>query len=229
MPPQSPHDEDLTKVARSTRRSRDVWIVGLLLVIGLIAATPAILRQRVKAIETYAVSNARALGMCLFEFEREYGKFPGAATVERVKAKSGSLLLLGTNTSNDYFRQLIASGIAPSEQIFYADITGTRKPDGLIDGNHAIAKGECGYSYLSGLSAEGNPSRPIVVTPLIHGTNRFDSKPFEGKSVLLRLDNSVTSLPIDKQGNVFVIEKSLFDPSNPMWGGKLPVVVSPDL
>lgn len=167
--------------------------------------------------------------MCLFEFESEYGKFPDASTIAAVKAKSGSLLPLGTKTSNDYFRQLIASGIAQNEQFFYADIAKVRKPDGLIDPSHAIGKGECGYSYLSGLSSQGNPSRPIVVTPLIPGTNRFDPKPFEGKAVILKLDNSVSSLPINKDGHVILNGRNMMDPHHPIWQGHAPVIAWPDL
>jgi len=190
---------------------------------------PAVLRQRVKAIHTKAIGNSRQLGLALFEFESEYGKFPDPSTIAAVKAKSGSRLPLGTKTSNDYFRQLIASGIAQSEQFFYADIAGTRKPDGRMDGSQAIGKGECGYSYLSGLSSKGNPARPIVVTPLIRGSDRFDHKRFDGKAAILKLDNSATSLPIDKNGHALVNGENILDPTHPVWEGKPPVIAWPDL
>ena len=64
---------------------------------------------------------------------------------------------------------------------------------------------------------------------MIPGTDRFDPKPFEGKAVLLRMDNSVTSLPIQKDGHVLLYGKNLFDPTNPIWDGKPPVIVWPDL
>jgi hypothetical protein len=98
-----------------------------------------------------------------------------------------------------------------------------------MDGNHAIAKGECGYSYLSGLSTEGNPSRPIVVTPLIPGTDRFDLKPFEGKAVMLLLDNSVVSRTINKDGHVILNGGNMMDPNHPIWEGKPPVIAWPEL
>ena len=204
-----------------------VAVVVIILFLGIVA--PVFIRKRPICDMTSEVNNARQIGLALFEFESEYGKFPDATTIAAVRGKTGSILPLETKSSNDFFRQLMASGIAMSESMFYAKGQGTHKPDGLMDGSHAIAKGECGYSYLLGLSSDGNPSRPIVVTPLIPGTDRFDPKPFKGKAVLLRLDNSVTSLPIDKQGNVFVDGKNLFDPSNLIWGGKPPVIVWPDL
>ncbi|MES2660761.1 MAG: hypothetical protein V4689_19200 [Verrucomicrobiota bacterium] len=198
-------------------------IIGLVMVV-----IPFVQRQRVKAIQTYAVGNSRQLGMCLYEFESDYGKFPDASTITAVKAKSGSLLPLGIKTSNDYFRQLLASGIVQGESFFYADIADSRKPDDRMEPGRAIEKGECGYCYLMGLSSKGNPSRPIAVTPLIPGTDRFDPKPFGRKAVLLMLDNSVTSRPIQKDGHVLMNGKNVFDPTNPIWDGKPPVIVWPE-
>lgn len=227
--PQRPPDVIPPTPSRGILRSRDIWIVGVLLAVALVSAMPSVLRQRVKAIQTRAVSNSRQLGLALFEFESEFGKFPDASTIAAVKAKSGSVLPLGTKTSNDYFRQLIASGIAQSEIFFYADIAGSRKPDERLDGSHAIGKGECGYSYLFGLVSKGDPSRPICVTPLIPRTDRFDPERFDGKAVVLKMDNSVTSLPIPKGGDVLINGKFMLDRSNPIWGGKPPVIAWPDL
>lgn len=186
-------------------------------------------RKRTICDQTEEVNNARQIGMALYEFEIEYGKFPDATTIAAVRSKTGSTLPLGTTSSNDFFRQLMAGGIAQSEAMFYTKGQSTRKPDGLMNGSHALARGECGFSYLMGLSSKGNPSRPIIVAPLIPGTDRFDPKPFKGKAVLLKLDNSVTSLPINKDGHVIVVGKNLFDPTNLIWEGKPPVIVWPKL
>ena len=167
--------------------------------------------------------------MALFEFETEYGKFPDASTIDAVKKETGTILPFGTKTSNDFFRQLIGSGIAQSEPMFHARIKGANKPDGRMDAGNALAKGEVGFTYLAGLSSKGNPSRPLIVTPMIPGTDRFDPEPFNGKAVVLKMDNSVTSLPIQKDGHVLVNGKNLFDPTNPIWDGKPPVIVWPDL
>jgi hypothetical protein len=64
---------------------------------------------------------------------------------------------------------------------------------------------------------------------MISGTDRFDPKPFDGKAVILKLDNSVTSVPINKNGHVIVDGKNLFDPANPIWKGKPPVIAWPEL
>jgi hypothetical protein len=137
-------------------------------------------------------------------------------------------LHLAAKTSNDICRQLIAAEIASTEQFFYAKVRGARKPDGIITAGEAVKKGECGFSYLSGLSSDGNRSRPLVVTPLILGTDRFDPKPFQGKAVILRMDNSAVSMPINKDGHVCVDGMNLLDPSHPIWGGKPPVIAWPE-
>jgi hypothetical protein len=167
--------------------------------------------------------------LALFEFQEEYGKFPDATTIAAVQSKTGSLLPMGTTISNDFFRQLIAADMTQSESMFYSKINGTRKPDGLIDGSHLLAKGECGFTYFLGAKESDNPRRPLVVTPMIPGTDRFDPKPFKGKAVILRMDNSVSSLNIDKAGNVFVDGRNLMDPHHPIWDGHAPVIAWPDL
>lgn len=228
-PPDAPAPPPSEAALRSRRKFRWVWIVGVISILGLAVAPMFIRRKRTSCGPTEQVHNARQIGLALYEFEVEYGKFPDATTIAAVRSKTGSLMPLGTKSSNDYFRQLMAGGIAMSEAMFYAKGRGTHKPDGLMNGSQALAKGECGFTYLSGLSSKGNPSRPIIVAPMIPGTDRFDPKPFEGKAVLLRLDNSVTSLPIDKNGHVIVGGKNLFDPSNPIWDGKPPVIAWPEL
>lgn len=184
--------------------------------------------------QTEAVSNARQIGLALFEFDSKYGKYPDATTISDVSKDAStdlnlSRLRLGTKSSNDYFRQLLAGGFTQSEKMFYAKIHGAKKPDDNIKGAEALKKGECGFAYLAGLSSEGNPSRPLIVTPLIPGTDRFDPKRFDGKAVILRMDNSVISVNINSSGHVMLDGKNLLDPTNPVWGkGDKFVIVWPE-
>ena len=72
-----------------------------------------------------------------------------------------------------------------------------------------------------GLSAAGNPSRPIIAAPFkvaLDGT--FDSDFYDGKAVILKLDNSVTSLPIVKTtGNVKINGKNMLETgADTVWG-----------
>ena len=201
--------------------------IVILLVAGLTA--PMVIRCPKKADQTEAVNNARQIGMALFEFQEQFGQMPDAGSVVKVRQKFPTELNLGTKSSNDLFRQLLASGIAQSEPMFYAKTAGTRKPDGIITDSSALAKGECGFAYFTGTTPESNPSRPVLVTPLIPGTNRFDPKQFDGKAVVLKADCSVTSLPIVKStGCVMVNGQDLMDPTNPIWGGKPPVIALPE-
>ena len=199
-----------------------------MIVVSFWLTQPMVIRSHRNSDQTEAVSNARQIGMALFEFETEYGRFPDARTIAEVQKKTGTLLPLDTRISNDFFRQLIGSRIAQSEPMFYAKIRGARKPDGLMDPAHALTKGEVGFAYLSGLTSKGNPSRPIVVTPLIPGTDRFDPKPFDGRAIILKMDNSVTSMIIGKDGCVMANGKNLLDPTNPVWGSEKWTLVWPE-
>ncbi|HEX7261614.1 MAG TPA: hypothetical protein VF258_07335, partial [Luteolibacter sp.] len=135
-----------------------------------------------KADQTEAVNNARQIGIALFDFESEYGKFPDATTIAAVQKKTGSLLPLGTKSSNDFFRQLIASDLVQSEAMFYAKTAGSRKPDNIYTTGEALKKGECAFTYFLGAMTMDNPHRPLVVTPMIPGTDRFDPEPHKGES-----------------------------------------------
>lgn len=203
------------------------------MVLGVMAYT-AIRRQRIRADTMEATSNLRSMSMALYEFETAYGAFPNGKTSAEVKGNTESVLPLGSKTSNDFFRQLIAAEVCQSEGIFYARIPGTHKPDNVFkDGSTAMAKGEVGFSYIVGLSSAGHPKRPLVVTPLIPGTNRFDPKPFNGYAVVLTTDCSGTRsgpvFPINKNGEVIDASgKHILDPANPIWGGKVPVIAWPE-
>lgn len=171
------------------------------------------------------------MSCALLEFDAEYGRFPDESTASAVRENTGSPPVLGTKTSNGFFRQIIASGLAQSEVMFHAEIPGTHKPDGIFDSAYMLEKGECGFSYIVGLSAKSNPARPLVVTPLIPGTDRFDPVPFNGYAVVLRVDGgpTVMVLPINQHGEVIDSSgKHIFDPANPIWGGEKPVIVWPE-
>jgi hypothetical protein len=191
--------------------------------------SPFVIRSRKKSDQTEAIGNARQIGLALFEFEMDYGKFPDETTITAVRSKTGASLPLGTKTSNDYFRQLFAANMTQSERMFYAKGDGVRKPDGNIGRSAALAKRECGFTYFLGATDTNNPGRPIVVAPMIPGTDRFDPQPFKGKAVILRIDNSVTSVPIDRHGHVILNGRNLMDPQHPIWEGRAPSIAWPDL
>jgi hypothetical protein len=207
---------------------------GILLVLGIggivfMAQNSVRHRPPGQVDQVEAVANARQLGLALFEFETEYGRFPDWSTEAEVRKRNPTDLEVGARSSNDFLRQLFAAGIVSEEKMFYAHIEGARRGDGVITKGDALKKGECGFTYLPGANMLENPVRPILVAPMIPGTDRFDPGPFNGKAVVLRVDNSVKSYKIDKRGHAIVEGRNLMDPHHPVWRGRAPAVAWPDL
>ena len=231
-PPNAPAPPPSEAALRSRRQWRWILMVGLVSIAALMVLTaPMFIRgHHHRADQTEAVSNARQIGLALFEFQNEYGAYPNTETVVAVQKATETTLALGTKTSNDFFRQLIGGNFTSSERIFYASkIPGVRKPDDNITGTEALKKGECGFAYLLGARVTDNPKRPLVAAPMIPGTDRFDPKAYEGKAVVLRMDNSGTSFNIDKDGHIRIEGKLFMDPTNPIWDGHPPLIVWPEL
>ena len=175
------------------------------------------------------MSNLKQVGLALHDFESEYGAFPDATTAVNVKAETGTTLTLGTASSNQMFRQLIATGLK-SEKIFWGNSAMTpRKPDDVFSSDAtALTPGECAFAYVAGMSSHGDPRAPLAMTPVIPGTWKFDPKPFQGDAIVLFIDSSVRRLPIDRHGNVTIGGKNLFDPTQPYWHGKTPDIKWPE-
>ncbi|RYD44998.1 MAG: hypothetical protein EOP85_09165 [Verrucomicrobiaceae bacterium] len=224
MKTQPPPHVPAPPCSEAAQLSRQKWnwlmVVGIVSVIACFiwVTRPVVIRSHRNSEHTEALGNARRVGLALFEFEMEYGKFPDETTIEMVERKAPAGMILGNSSANDLLRQLIASGIASDERMFHAKIPGSRKPDGRIAGDEALGKGEVGFSYLAGMSTAGNPSRPVLVTPVIPGTNRFDRDVFDGGAVMLKIDNSAISIRIEKSGHFVKDRKHILDPANPVWG-----------
>jgi type II secretory pathway pseudopilin PulG len=218
-----------TEAARS--KSLEL-ILGLLILLGVVAT--ALIRIDVRRGEAHrqeASSNARSFSLALLEFESDYGFYPNDTTAALVTATypAHGHDLKG-NSSNAAFRQLIAAGFTQSEWTSYARIPGTIKPDGNIRPGEAMKKREVGFSYISGLSSKDDPLTPMVLTPLIPGTTKFDPKPFNGKAVILHIDNSVRTYDMHKDGHVYDNKGiNLLSPKHPIWKGKTPDIRYPEL
>jgi prepilin-type N-terminal cleavage/methylation domain-containing protein len=187
---------------------RGFTLVELLVVIVIIASlagltAPMVIKQQKKGYQTEAVSNARQIGLALSQFEQEYSSYPDDTTAEAVSKANGDGSKITGKSANDRFRQLFAAGITDSETIFFAKTAYTAKPDTAINGEKAVAPGECAFGIImsgeSGLTASGNSARPIIATPFSAALNGdFDLDMYEGKAVVLKFDTSVTSLLISK-------------------------------
>jgi prepilin-type N-terminal cleavage/methylation domain-containing protein len=221
---------------------RGFTLVELLVVIVIIAAlagltAPMVIRQRKKADQTEAVSNARQIGLAMFEFENEYSSYPDITTAAAVTEATGSPLTLGTASANDYFRQLLAANYTQSEKIFFAKTPVAKKPDDNINGAEALKAGEVGFAYMlngtAGFSAAGNPGRPLIVTPLLDNatSGTFDPAPFDSKAIILRMDNSVTSINIKLDNTISLggTNSGLLTAGvNSVWGASAtPALVAP--
>lgn len=183
--------------------------------------------QETLAYRTMAVSKARQIGLALFEFEAEYGFFPNAETAVTVKQATEFQGKLKAETANDCFFQLVAAGIVQDASIF--ELGKEKEGPGAVQKPVAAADRleKCSFAIITARSAAGHPGRPLVVAPLIKGTTLFDPKALGGKAVVLKRDNSVTSVPIDAEGRAIIDGRDLFDPGQPYWKGEEPSVKWP--
>ena len=213
------------------KKSRSLeFALGLIILICIIVIVLTRIDTRFKeANREEAFGNLRSFSLALYSFQDEYGSYPSDSTTTLVNTKNPSHGYdFSGKSSNAAFRQLMATGITESEMISYAKIKNSIKPDGNISPGEALKKGEVGFSYISGLSSKCKPSTPIVLTPLIPGTTRFDPNPFKGKALVLHIDNSVRTYDINKDGHVYDKDGDILSPNHPIWNGKAPDIRYPE-
>ncbi|MBX3742239.1 MAG: hypothetical protein KF712_14700 [Akkermansiaceae bacterium] len=199
----------------------------------MIAVAPLTLRSKKLGNFVETLGNSKQIGLLLMEFEKDYGKYPDATTIPEVQARTGTTIPLGTRTSNDYLRQLLAAeaGFFPTprvEELFHVPGKRLKRPDGDFHGTRALEKGECGFAYIPGLSSLIPTDMPLLIGPLIPGTDKVDTRRADGKAVALCVDGSAIELKVDSAGHVLIRGKRLLDPTNPIWDGKPPTLVWPE-
>ncbi len=175
------------------------------------------------------LSNTKQIGLALFEFEGDYGSYPDAETAKDVTdAFPDHGYNLSGNSSNALFLQLFSSGIVRSEEIFYSKIKDSQKPDGVITPGEALQKGEVGFSYIYGLTSKDDPLTPLILTPLIPGTTKFDPKPFNGKAIIYFINNNAHIYEIDEDGHVYIEGIDILSSKHPVWKGRAPDISYPE-
>lgn len=219
-----------------------MWLFMAVAGVFLVGITmPSVIRSEKKVSQTKAIGNSRQLGLALYEFQVEYGRFPDETTAPKVRVKTGMQLELGNSSANDYFQQLVAAEIVSSPYVFYAKSAFSAKAAAPAEhAKWAIEPGTVGFGYLmngkSSLDEKGNPSRPLACAPLAFdgksvSTQQFDPGPYDGKTVVLRIDNSVLSLPIQKDTSLAILGggKTLLETGrDSIWSSKdHPVIIPP--
>jgi len=179
--------------------------------------------------ETVTVGNFNEIDHALLKFEGTYGNFPNEETIAKVRQDSQSPLDMGTENSNDYFRQLIALDMVTEKEFRLPD-KGITEPDGNVAVGEALKKGECRYAYCAGWGnvSDNRGRRPLMFGPIIPGTRRFDREAINGKIVVLFADGHIERLRMEKDGSVKFHGKDLLDPSNLAWGGTLTFIAWPE-
>lgn len=197
-------------------------------------AYPKLLSMVKKGDQIAAVKNGQSMILVLNEFATDYGTYPDKETAKEVTVKTGSPLTFNGDNSNDYFRQIIASGILKSEDPFFAKTSiSPRKPDNVMSGSECLKGGEVGFGYImNGMAAIPNddPNRIIAVTPLFNASAKgeFDAAPLDQKAVFVYVDSSVKALQIRQDNKKVAItgSKTLLDSGEgTIWGSEIKPVI----
>ena len=198
---------------------------------------PSFIRMGKKGEQVLALNNGKSMVLALNDFAAEYGNFPDRETAKMVRQNTQTTLDLEGDSANAYFRQMIAAGIAKSEDPFFSVTPySLKKPDNNMRGAEALRHGEVGFGYLmDGNKAmpAGDPNRIIAVTPLLDATatGEFDPEPLDGKAALVFLDFSVKLVPISKDKKVRVrgSQRLLDVGAGTLWGDTTHPVIKPPL
>ena len=218
------------KVSFATRQlHRGFTLIELLVVIAIIAllasvAYGPIINQINKGDQMQALTNMKNVGVAMNEFKSnsKLGNFPDDITADRVVAQHSYMAGLGPlqgDTSNDYFRQLLANE-SVSESNFYAKVQtasggSTVTPDGEIYDGKALTPGEVGISYVMrkgennkkvGIGSSVGES-PLMGTSVLPGDDgstvvagnavRFDPESFRGKVLIFTTAQSAKTLELN--------------------------------
>ncbi len=210
------------------------WLGGISMLMLILAGliNPVVMKSRKASEKVQTMNTVRQAGLALAEFEAEYGRYPDLTTIPAVKSSTGTSLDLGDGSSNQLFRQIIATGF-PIEKPFWArTAVSPTKPDDIsrVPGK-ALQPGEVGFTYITGLSSKSHPDTPLLLTPMIPGTFTFDPEPLKGYAVVLHVNGTAKAYPIHQKSKRVILGPGgmdIFDPRQPFWSGKRPDIRWPE-
>ena len=227
----------------NTRMKKGFTLVELLVVIAIIAilagvGVPALMKKQKEGYRAEAIMNAKQVGLALFGFDGEWGSYPDDSTGADITEDLESDLSFGSSSSNDYFRQLIATGYIDQEKPFFARSSYiTKKGDNNMQGAECLAAGEVGFAYFMGSGGEGlgnsgNSGRPVVAAAIKDGdtSGAFEEDIYNRKAVILRVDTSASIDTIRPSDGKVVLGggKTLMDTGEgTVWGDLQPEIKAP--
>jgi hypothetical protein len=113
-------------------------IVVMILFVLFVLTPPLVLRSVVKSPHATVMSNLGQIFYPLIGFDEEYGSFPNNETAALVQDRHPTDIDLSGSSSNALSRQLFDAQCTEEEVIFYAKVSGARKPDGYTSRGHLL-------------------------------------------------------------------------------------------
>lgn len=198
-----------------TAKRRGFTLVELLVVIAIIAilagvGMPALMSKLKDGYRTEAVMNAKQIGLAMFSFEQDYGSYPDDDTKADITANDANANIRAGTTSNAYFSQLVAAGLIDQESPFYCKAAFSKKPNNNTQGTDLLDKGEVGFAYImngtDGLNNAGNSAMALACAALKKAAtdDTFDYEVYNKKAVVLRVDNSISTFNVNKDGKCMI-------------------------
>ena len=199
---------------------------------------PSFINMKKKSEQVIVMNNGKSMALALNDFAAEYGSFPDRETAKLVRQETHTTLDPDGDSANAYFRQLLAAGVARSEDPFFSVTPySLKKPDNRFQASEALRAGEVGFGYLmDGNKAmdSSDPKRIIAVTPLLDAaaSGEFDTEPLNGKAALVYLDCSVRLLPVRRDNKKVTVtdHRTLLETGEgTLWGETIHPVIKPPL
>ncbi len=200
-----------------------MFALGVFLMVNVVVAFlmgPMVVRSMRKSGLATAAHNSKQLHLALFEFDQDYGFFPGDQAAEM---EDGYPQHRG-EYSNDYFKQLFENGNITSEENFYArgGSRDQRQPDGDVSSmDRAIEAGECGFAYVKNMDTSSyDPSTPLLLASMYGDGYKFNTDVYRGRAMVLSIDGSVKQYALNDDHEALADDGSeLFgDRKNMTWG-----------